>query len=332
MSVPPPDPVRPLVARLKMRQLALVAALDTHRSLRQAAEAVAVTQPAATRLLRELEQSLGVELFVRHAWGMEPTRYGEAFVRYARSMVNEVGEAQRELHDLAAGSRGSLRIGCVTGAVPEWLVPAAREVRATRAGLRLFLLVNTSDVLVDALLAGALDVAIGRLPAGADTTQIDSVGLGVEPLCVVARRGHPLARRSRLHARDFDRMPWILQPPGSPMRQEANLLLERLGVRVPADLIETASIVATLALLRETDALSVVPAGLAMHYGAPGWIERLDVGATDPGSRYDVLVRRGRPLAPAAVAFIATLRSHAATRAVALPQRRAKRSAEARRR
>ena len=52
----------------------------------------------------------------------------------------------------------------MTGAVPEWLVPAVRDVRAARPGLRLFLLVNTSDVLVDALLAGTLDLAIGRCP------------------------------------------------------------------------------------------------------------------------------------------------------------------------
>src|SRR6478752_600388 len=148
-----PDPVRPLLSRLKLRQLALVVALETHRSLRQAAEAVAVTQPAATRLLRDLERGLGVPLFVRHAWGMEPTPYGEAFARHARSMVNEVGEAQRELGELARGSRGTLRIGCVTGAVPGLLVPAVRAVRAGHPAMRVFLLVNTSDVLVEALLA-----------------------------------------------------------------------------------------------------------------------------------------------------------------------------------
>src|SRR6476646_2317722 len=69
----------PLLGRLKLRQLALVVAIDTHRSLRKAAEAVAVTQPAATRLLHDLEAALGVPLFVRHAWGMEPTGYGDAF-------------------------------------------------------------------------------------------------------------------------------------------------------------------------------------------------------------------------------------------------------------
>ena len=314
MVAPPPDAIRPLIGRLKLRQIALVVALETHRSLRKAADAIAITQPAATRLLRDLERALGATLFLRHAWGMEPTSAGEAFARYARGLLNEVTEAQAELAQLAAGARGTLRVGCVTGAVPDWLVPAAREVRAARPGLRLFLLVNTSDVLVDALLAGTLDIAIGRMPETADPSRIDGEPLAAEPLCIVARRGHPLTRRRRLAGRDFDGATWILQPPGSPMRQEANALLDRLDVRVPPDLIETASIVATLALLRDTDALSVVPQGLAAHYGPPGWIARLDLAARETGSRYEVLTRRGRPLAPAGLAFVAALHARAGGR------------------
>ena len=125
----------------------------------------------------------------------------------------------------------------------------------------------------------------------------------------MARTGHPLTRRGRLGASDFEGVTWILQPPGSPMRQEANVLLDRLAVRVPVDLIETASIVATLGLLRDTDALTVVPRGLAVHYAAPGWIAPLDVAAVDPGSRYELLTRRGRALAPATLALAALLRA-----------------------
>jgi DNA-binding transcriptional LysR family regulator len=68
-------------ARLKSRQLALVVALDDTRSLRQAAERIHISQPAATRLLQELESQLGVELFQRSRRGMQPTMAGEVMVR-----------------------------------------------------------------------------------------------------------------------------------------------------------------------------------------------------------------------------------------------------------
>ncbi|HEY1329809.1 MAG TPA: LysR family transcriptional regulator [Casimicrobiaceae bacterium] len=306
--------MRPLLARVKLRQLALVAALEDLRSLRRAAEAVAVTQPAATRLLRELEQALGQPLFVRHAWGMEPTPYGTALTRYARSVLTEVDEAQSEIAALASGARGVLRIGAVTGAVPGLLVPALRALRRSRPGVRVYLLVNTSDVLVDALAKGTLDVAIGGLPERADPGIIEAVPLSDEPLCVVARTSHPLARKRHAGAADLASASWVLQPPGSPLRQEANAMLERLGVRLPADVIETASIVATLALLRDTDALSIVPEDLAAHYGAPGWITRLRTGVVASGSRYELITRRGRTLGPAGNALIAAVRGVAGQR------------------
>src|SRR6188768_4293666 len=96
-----------LRSRLKARQLALLVAIAEYRSLRQAAEHIAVTQPAATRMLKELEDALGVPLFDRFAWGMQATVYGETMVRYARGMLTELSEARDEIAALAAGPRAS---------------------------------------------------------------------------------------------------------------------------------------------------------------------------------------------------------------------------------
>jgi DNA-binding transcriptional LysR family regulator len=131
---------------------------------------------------------------------------------------------------------------------------------------------------------------------------------------VVARTGHPLARKRLVDDDDLAAASWVLQPPGSPLRQEANAMLDKLGVRLPADVIETASIVATLALLRDTDALSVVPEDLAAHYGAPGWITHLRTRIAASGSRYELITRRGRSLGAAGDAFIAAVRGVAAQR------------------
>ena len=85
-----------LRTRLKVRQLALLVAVADHGSVRRAADLTAVTQPAATRMLRELEDALGVSLFDRHAWGMTPTAYGETLLRYARGMLTDlVGRGRR---------------------------------------------------------------------------------------------------------------------------------------------------------------------------------------------------------------------------------------------
>ena len=184
-----------LRSRLKARQLALLVAIAEHRSLRQAAQHIAVTQPAATRMLKELEDALGVPLFDRFAWGMQATPYGDTMIRYARGVLTDLSEARDEIAALAAGAKGKLRdrLGDRRGSGPCRARAATRSGR-DGPGLKVFVLVNTSDVLAAALRQGTLDVAIGQLPADAERGEFDVEPLRDEPLCLVARAGHPLAR------------------------------------------------------------------------------------------------------------------------------------------
>src|SRR5947209_9133235 len=83
----PAAPVAPATRRLKLRQLELLAQLVEHQSLARAAGAMNVTQPAATKLLREMETTLGVGLFERLPRGMRATAFGEIMTRQARTVL-----------------------------------------------------------------------------------------------------------------------------------------------------------------------------------------------------------------------------------------------------
>ncbi|MCL4762745.1 MAG: LysR family transcriptional regulator, partial [Burkholderiales bacterium] len=267
----------PLVTRIKLRQLALIVALTERRSLRQAASDVAITQPAATKLLHELEEALGVPLFTRHTWGMAPTLYGEALVRYASGVLTELREARDELAGLAAGSSGSLRVGGVTGAMPGLLAPAIGRMRAQRPGVKLFVLINTSEVLLAALRQGTLDVAVCPLPPDSHPGDLVVAPLGDEPLRMVARAGHPLARRRSLTLAALADATWLVQTPDTPLRRDVEAILGGAGLRLPAATIETVSIVATLALLQDSDAVTIMPKSLAQHYARFGIVTELPV-------------------------------------------------------
>jgi DNA-binding transcriptional LysR family regulator len=305
---------RRLQGRVRARHLALVVALDTHRSLRRAAAEIALTQPAATKLLHDLEDALGAPLFERHAWGMSPTPAGDTLVRYARGILNDLAQAQADIAAQREGSRGSLRVGGVTGSVPRFLVPAIGAMRDAHPGVRLYALVNTSEVLVDALRRGELDVAIAPRPPDDDLAGLDTRPLAEEPLEVVARAGHPLAKRRRTDLAALAGFPWIVPPAGSPLRRDFDALHAAAGLRPPVDLIETVSIVATLALLQAGDAVSLLPEGLARHYETPGMLARVAVPLPGAGTRYEIMTRARRPLAPAAEAFVASIASIASRR------------------
>jgi DNA-binding transcriptional LysR family regulator len=303
---------RPLASRIKLRQLALVVALADRRSLRQAASDIAITQPAATKLLRDLEDAVGLPLFIRHAWGMAPTAYGSTLVRHARGVLTGLHEARSELTSLAAGATGTLRAGGVTGAVPGLLVPAIRRMQAERPGVRMFVLVNTTEVMTAALREGTLDLAVCPLPSAMDVSDLAVTPLADEPLRIVARARHPLARRRTMGLRDLATLPWLLQPPGSPLRQDVDALLADAGMRAPAAIVETVSIVATLALLQASDAVTIMPRALADHYARFGMVTALTVRLRAPPSRYDLVMRASREPSPIALEFAKLLREAAA--------------------
>jgi DNA-binding transcriptional LysR family regulator len=101
---------------------------------------------------------------------------------------------------------------------------------------------------------------------------------------------------------------WLLQPPGSPLRRDVDTMLAAAGLHAPASVVETVSIVATLALLQESDAVTVMPQALARHYARFGMLVELPVALPAPASRYELVTRARHELSPSAQAFVAMLR------------------------
>src|ERR1700758_2638065 len=110
--------------RLKTRQLLLVVALAEEGNIHRAAAALSITQPAASKLLRELEETLDAPLFERLPRGMRPTLYGDALIRHARMVLGSLDQAQEELAALKAGRLGQVAVGAITSPGVR-LLPAA---------------------------------------------------------------------------------------------------------------------------------------------------------------------------------------------------------------
>ncbi|MBB1624397.1 LysR family transcriptional regulator [Achromobacter sp. UMC71] len=252
--------------RLKSQQVMLLDALEKHGNLHRAAKAIHVTQPAATNLLRQLEDGLGVLLFVRHARGLSPTAFGETMIRYARGILHNFDHAREEMAAFAEGATGLVRMGSVSGAVPSLLVPAVARCKLAFPRLRISLLVDTSDLLLPMLLRDDLDVVLGRLPDHFVDEDLDVQLLGGEPMSIVARPGHPLATKRRLALSHLRDCAWVLHPTGSPMRRRVDQALMDAGLVHAPDVVESASILVVTALLEKSDMVSVLPSAVAQHY------------------------------------------------------------------
>ena len=215
----------------------LLNALDEHRNLRRAAAAIHTTQPAATVLLQQLEDGLGVVLFTRHTRGMEPTVYGEVMIRYARGVLHDLDYAVDEMAALASGAAGLVRIGSVMGATPILLTQALARFKAANPRVRISLQVDTSDLLMPALLRGDLDVVLGRLPDQFYDEDLAIEQLAGEAMSVVARPGHPLFALAEITLADLVAQTWVLHPLGSPMRRRVEQALQHASLAQPPDIV-----------------------------------------------------------------------------------------------
>lgn len=310
MASPTSLPDTSLLMRLRTRQLLLAAQLGETRHLGRAAAALNISQPAATKLLQQMEEQLGERLFTRAARGMQPTAGGEALIRHARQWLNDFGALRRELSALRSGLQGTLRLGSVPGAMPELVAPALAAYKQQHPTVAVSLTVDTSDRMLDQLARGEVDLVLGRLTEGHHDDQFETRPLLGEGQVAVVRSGHPLlaTRRGRkqvpITLHELARWPWILQPPGSPQRRRFEDALREAGVHHRIDITETASTVATTTLLEHSDMAAVMPASLAGHYARLGVLRVLPFELPLQVPAIQLLLRRGRALSPAASAFV----------------------------
>lgn len=182
-----------LDGRLKFRHLILLIAVYEHGSVVRAAESLHLTQPAATRTLHELEALADLPLFVRVPRGMRPTVYGEALTEHARAVVAEIRRAGDHLTGLRQGLDGTVTVGTLLAGANVLLPRAVAGLKRERPRLTVVVREGTPDVLHPALLAGELDVIVGRV--GSTPTEGDGLRqrkLYREPIRLAVRSGHPL--------------------------------------------------------------------------------------------------------------------------------------------
>ena len=295
--------------RLRIKQLSLIAALQEFRSLRKVAEAMHLSQPAATKMLQEIEETLGVPLFERMPRGMQPTVFGESVINYAHLMLADLDNLREQLAAQQAGGVGEVSVGSIMAPTPGLLTHTIVELKSRFPLLKISVYVDTSDVLIQLLEQGKLDIVLGRIWNPSEHSGLNFEVVDNEALSVVAGAHHPLAQERQLELSDLAHLSWILQPPGSPMRQLLELAFREAKIATPTNLVETASILTTTILLQETEMVSVVPKTIAEHYATSGIICILPVRITLQLEPYGIITRKERIPAPAVVIFQDCLRT-----------------------
>lgn len=294
---------------LKLPHLRLVAAIAERGQLQAAAEDLGMTQPAASRMLGDVERLVGLPLFERRPKGMTPTEMGRTATRRARLVVGEVQELAREIADHRQGLSGVVRVGAVTSAAVACLVPAIRRMREVAPRVKVRADVAPSTVLMPALDDGALDFVIGRLLPQSDPADYVVLPGQPEPVAFLARQGHPLAERGPVPLADLARHDWVVEERGTPIRAAMEAAMVRAGLALPAGVVATSSLLVSVALLSDSDAVSPMGRDAAALLCRPPVGAGFVVIATEEAIDlpfYHIISPRGRVL-PRAVLRLRTL-------------------------
>ena len=300
-------------ARLKTRQLLLLLALEDEGNINRAAQVLNITQPAASKLLKDLEDMLGVSLFDRMPRGMRPTWYGETMIRHARVALASLGQAHDEIQALKAGSFGQVSVGAITAPGLSLLPMAVALLKREQPSLRVSLQIETSDVLMERLAQGKLDMLVARLFERHDKTALRYQALTEEPVCAVTRPGHPLLGRRKLSLRDMADAGWIVPPAGSVLRHRFELMFQEQGLESPTNVVETTALLFMTRMLQQSDMIAVIATDVARYYAQHGLVAQLPIQLACTMDAFGLITRTDRPLSPAAQVMLRALKTCALT-------------------
>lgn len=300
---------------LRFSQLRLIVALQDINQISGAAAQIAMTQPAASRLLAELEQTVGAKLYNRHPRGVTLTKSGERLAQKAQSILRILDESHAEISEIETGTRGLVRIGAVSGPALELVLPVIREMRVTYPDIEIAVDVDTSDKLAESLLAHKSDFYLGRLPDGVDARAVELQEIGPEPARLIVRAGHPLTEKSNLSFDDCLAYDWVMQNRGGLLRRTVEAYLLQAGYEPPARILSTSSLLLTLAIISQTSAIAPVARSVAQFYSGEdaldGRIRTLDIAEDMVVVPFALIRRRQDSPTAAAERVLSAIRSRA---------------------
>lgn len=295
---------------IKLQHLRLIAAIQETGQISRAAEMLMISQPAASRLVTELVQITGVELYERHPRGIVLNTFGELLAARAHNLLRELGEAGQEIEQLSTGTNGLVRIGSVTGPAIEHILPAIKATRVSYPKIDVSVNVDISDVLAEDLLADRLDFYLGRVPLALDPRQFDIEYIEEEPMDLVVRANHPLTQLPAATLADCVKYDWVLQCSGGLMRQTVERYLLANSAQLPRKFLSTSSLLLTLAAIVESNSVAPVASSVARFLGPDGLggnIVSLPVARDLAVSAYSLISMANRKPSPATALFLKLL-------------------------
>jgi DNA-binding transcriptional LysR family regulator len=253
---------------LRLRDLHTLVAVAKRGSMAKAATDLALTQPAVSKIIADMERSLGVRLLDRKPQGVEPTLYGRALLKWGDGVFEDLRDAVREIDSLADPTAGEIRIGA-SGPIVEGLLPTVAD-RLSRQHPRILFHVTQSAntaFLYEQLRSRKFDFIVCRAPPKLDDSELHVEVVFEDPLHVVAGARNALAQRRTLKLADLVDELWVLPDPASAIGTFVAEAFRANGLELPRRSAVCGSLQFTYVMMATGRYLGWFPASLLRFSG-----------------------------------------------------------------
>jgi LysR family cyn operon transcriptional activator len=282
-----------------LRHIRYFLAVAEHRNFTRAAEALHVSQPTLSQQIRQLEETLRVQLLDRSGRAIQLTDAGAAYVRYAQRALQDLEAGKRAIHDVQELTRGSLRLAMTPTFTAYLIGPLLEKYNRRHPNITLNIFEMPQERMEALLNADALDIGIAFTDIQSPDIEIQV--LFVEVLAMVVGKSHPYAKkRAPLTLREFGSEALVLLNEEFATRHYIDRYCRQHGIS-PRIAMEVNSISAITEIVRRSSLATLLPAAIAREHGE---LRLVDLEPALPQRTAALLLRKDAYRSAAAQAFI----------------------------
>jgi LysR family transcriptional regulator of abg operon len=286
---------------VKFNQLQAFLMVVEHKSIRGAARALALTQPAVSKTMHDLEQELGVPLIYRSSNGIELTEYGEVLTVRASLLMQEIRRTRESLESIRDGASGRVTM-VVSSTVALTVLPQAfADFHAQFPKVEVEFFEGSLSFSRSRLRDGTLDFIVANLPAGIVEDEFDAHIICTVGNVIGVRQSY--AAHTAQSLRDLGQSTWLM--PGSQRggKELLSALFEQQKLPVPERVIPCQSLTVALGLMENMDIVSIFARPLAEREFKRHGLKILQIREPLPTTSLAIITRKGSKMTFAARKF-----------------------------
>jgi DNA-binding transcriptional LysR family regulator len=296
--------------RVRLKDLHTLQTIAEFGSMAKASTHLALSQPAISKAMADLEHTVGAPLLDRSAQGVELTECGLLLLERGRVIFDELVQGMKEIEQRSDPTQGRIRIG-TTEPLTVFVADIINRLCRKYPGITYHVRIADGASLLRELRERALDIVVVRGSAESAADDLAEETLYNAPLAVMADKRHPLVGRRRLELKDLMNERWALSPPDSYLGVMVVDIFRRRDLELPSAAVTSISIFMRLTMLASGRFLTILPIEMLRHPTEKAWLRQVAVDLRDSARPVASITLKKRRVSGAVRLFQQTSRESA---------------------